>query len=41
MSNRVKDSESELGKLLREIINARKEIKNLKRAITDLQNENL
>ena len=41
MSNRVKDSETELEKLFREIIEARKEIKNLKKIITDLHTENL
>ena len=41
MSNRVKDSETELEKLFTEIIEARKEIKNLKKIITDLHTENL
>ena len=40
MKFRVKDSESELEKVFKEIISAKKEIKNLKRIITELENDN-
>lgn len=41
MSHRVKDSETELEKVFKEVIAAKKEIKHLKTVVADLQNENM